>query len=141
MQKSRQPTFQDSPHPRALPSLKSPSLQGLTQPKVHSPQGLMRPRVPSPWGITRPEVLMLFYFFILPSSYPVGTSKHVKLLYFCGGELFHFVRVNCSSYTTMRYKHETIEWVQLGDQQSGAIQWQEAINLSSTYSHLVFHFL
>ncbi len=77
MQKSRQPTFQDPPHPRALSSLKSPH-----------PRALCSLESPHPRALPGLKCCCFFIF----SFYPCRT-QWVPQNTLLRGEQFHFVRV------------------------------------------------
>ncbi len=88
MQKSRQPTFHDSPHPRALPSLKSPHPRALPSLNSTHPRALCGLESPHPGALPSLKCCGLFIF----SFYPCRTEwvpQNTKT----SSKLFHFVRV------------------------------------------------
>lgn len=66
MQNSRQPTFQDSPHPRALSSLKSPHPRVLPSLKSTHPRALCGLESPHPRALPGLKCCCFFIFSFYP---------------------------------------------------------------------------
>jgi hypothetical protein len=132
MQKSRQPTFQDSPYPRALPSLKSPHSRALPSLKSTHPRALCGLESPHPGELPGLKCwcFFIFSFYLRPTQWVPQNTKSSST----------FVRVPplTQQCVTSMKPLNGFNWV---SSRVELFNGNKQINLSSTYSHLVFHFL